>query len=236
MKQFFNPELQAPNVLKVPIDSAIARELLPLWEGARRKFYSKAPAWKSDVQWLSARNEIDFVRFQSVFDRLGIAAHVEPYLDLDRGVRLYSGFFVIRTRCTEPDFHLDWRDTNNEAFTLLTPLSSNAAGFGLLYKKADGSIGEYEYRLGEALVLGDDFVHSTKPGTSEEPVVLLSFTFGSDKMEHWPSISRTAASQGMLVRRPDGSFERTLLRKRVRAALGKVARAAGLRRTTRSDY
>lgn len=236
MKQFFNRELQAPNVLKVPIDFRIARELLPLWEGSRAKLYSKVPAWKSDVQWLSARNERDFARFQSIFDRLGIAAHVEPYLDLDRGVRLYSGFFVVRTRCAEPDFHLDWRDTNNEAFTLLTPLSENAAGFGLLYKKTDGSIGEYEYKLGEALVLGDDFVHSTKPGTSEEPVVLLSFTFGSDKMEHWPSISRTAARQGMLVRRPDGSFERVPLRKRMRAALGSIARAVGLRRRARSDY
>lgn len=236
MKHFFNPELQAPNVLKVPVAIEIARELLPWFEGSRRGLHSRAPQWQSDVKWVSARTRRDFDRFRSVFDRLGIAKHVEQYLDLDRGVRLYSGFFVSRSRCAEPDFHLDWRDTNNEAFTLLTPLTENSAGFGLLYRKSDGTIGEYEYKLGEALIIGDNFIHSTKPGVSQEPVVLLSFTFGSDKMEHWPSIARTAARQGILVCRPDGSFERVPLLKRVRAALGKIARAIGLRRPSRSTY
>jgi len=37
-------------------------------------------------------------------------------------------------------------------------------------------------------------------------VVLLSFTFGTDKMDHWERIARTGAYQGNLVRRPDGSF------------------------------
>ena len=113
MEHFFNPELQAPNVLKVPVDVAIARELLPWFEGSRRGLHSRAPQWQSDVKWVSARTRRDFDRFRSVFDRLEIARHVEPYLDLDRDVRLYSGFFVSRSRCTEPDFHLDWRDTNN---------------------------------------------------------------------------------------------------------------------------
>ena len=234
VKHFLNEELQAPNVLKVAIDPAVARELLPMLE--RRRLYSKAPAWRSDVKWLSARTERDFARFQSVFERLDIARHVEPYLDLDRAVRLYSGFFVVRTRCAEPDFHLDWRDANNEAFTLLTPLTENSEGFGLLYKRTDGSIGEYEYKLGEGLIVGDNFVHSTKPGASAEPVILLSFTFGSDKMEHWQNISRTAARQGLLVCRPDGTFERLPLGKRLRSALGRLARTVGLLRPTRSAY
>jgi hypothetical protein len=32
------------------------------------------------------------------------------------------------------------------------------------------------------LIFGDGFLHATKPGQSDEPVVLLSFTFGTDKM------------------------------------------------------
>jgi hypothetical protein len=236
MKHFFNPELQAPNVLKVPVDVEIVRELLPWWEGSRRGLHTRSPEWQSDVKWVSAGTKRDFDRFRIIFDRLRIASHVEPYLDLDRDVRLYSGFFVSRSRCTEPNFHLDWRDTNNEAFTLLTPLTENSAGFGLLYKKDDGTIGEYEYKLGEALIIGDSFIHSTKPGASAEPVVLLSFTFGSDRMEHWPSIARTAARQGILVCRPDGIFEQVPRRKRARATLGKIARALGLRRPSGPAY
>lgn len=206
MKHFLNREMLAPDVMTVGIDLGIARELMPLLDEPHR-LCSTSPPWQSDVSWLTPKTEADFALFQSAFDRLGVATHVQPYLDLSERVRLYGAHFVSRRRCSEPDFHLDWVDTNNEAFTLLTPLTDNAVGFGLLYKRLDGTVGEYDYKLGEALILGDNFVHSTKPGSSEKPVVLLSFTFGTDRMEHWPSIAKTAARQGGIVRRPDGVFE-----------------------------
>jgi hypothetical protein len=206
VKHFLNKEMLAPNAMTAGIDLAIARGLMPLLEEADRLSVT-SPSWKSDVQWLTPRTETDFALFESVFDRLGVGNHVKPYLDLSEGVRLYGAHFVSRRRCSEADFHLDWVDANNEAFTLLTPLTDNAAGFGLLYKRLDGTVGDYDYKLGEALILGDNFVHSTKPGISDAPVVLLSFTFGTDRMEHWPKISQTAARQGGLVRRPDGVFE-----------------------------
>jgi hypothetical protein len=210
MKHFHNAELNAPNVLKVQLDASVVQELLPLCSGKldRRNFTSISPPWNSDMRWISAKSVAAFAAFESSFDRLGVAAHVEPFLDLDQSVRLYCGFLVVRSVCKGPDFHVDWIDTNNEAFTLLTPVTENCAGFGLLYKKLDGTFGEYDYKLGEGLIIGDDFLHSTKPGLSVEPVVLLSFTFGTDKMRHWDKIARTAASQGDLVRRPDGSFQR----------------------------
>jgi hypothetical protein len=232
VEKFINEEMDAPNVLRVPIDFGVTRRLGPIARSGigRLKFYSKAPRWRSDIRWYSPRFERGFRRFLSVFDALGVARHVEPFVDLADEVRLYNSFLVVRRRCDEPDFHVDWRNANNEAFTLMTPLTDNCRGFGLLYKKLDGSIGEYDYKPGEAIIFGDDFVHSTKPGASDEPVVLLCFNFGTDKMEHWPSIERTAARQGLLICRPDGQFQRLPVGQRVRNLLGPMLRKAGLRR------
>ena len=52
---------------------------------------------------------------------------------------MYAGFLVTRRRCSDPDFHVDWRDTGGQAFTLMTPVSGNASGFGLLYRDESGS-------------------------------------------------------------------------------------------------
>ena len=145
-------------------------------------------------------------------------------------VRLYNSFLVVRSNCTHPNFHVDWSGNDNQAFTLMTPLTANSGGFGLLYKRMDGSIGDYEYKLGEALIFGDDFVHSTKPGAAEEPVVFLCFNFGTDKMSYWPIIERTAGRQAMLTCRPDGQFHRVPLMRRTRMAIGAMLRQAGLRR------
>lgn len=208
MKHFLNAEMGAPNVLTLDVDQTIVREFLPLCGGAfdEADYCTIHPPWSSDVRWISPRTEAAFERFQSAFDRLGIASHVRPYLDLDKEVRLYSGFLVVRSHCTEPSFHRDWDGANNEAFTMITPITDNATGFGMLYKKATGTTAEYDYRIGEAIILGDHFIHSTRPGSSEEPVVLLSFTFGTDKMAHWAKILRTAGHQSRLIRQPDGEF------------------------------
>lgn len=232
MEKFINEEMSAPNVLRVPIDLGVAKHLASMSKSrlARLKLYSKSPPWRSDIGWHSARSRRDFRRFSAVFNDLGVSRHVEPYLDLAHEVRLFNSFLVTRSRCAEPNFHVDWAGTNNEGFTLMTPLTDNCGGFGLLYKKLDGSIGEYDYKPGEALIFGDDFVHSTKPGISAEPVVLLCFNFGTDKMQHWPNIERTAGRQSILVCRPDGKFQRVPVRQRVRTFLGSVLRKAGLRR------
>jgi len=206
VKHFLNREMLAPNVATFGVDSQIV-ERFGDPESLPGNYSTISPVkWHSDIQWISAADEETFEIFQSAFDSLGIAAHAAPYLDLHEKVRLYAGFLVVRSRSSEADFHVDWVDTNNEAFTLLTPLTDNAVGFGLLYKRLDGTVGEYDYKLGEALILGDNFVHSTKPGTSDAPVVLLSFTFGTDKMVHWDRIFRTAGHQSRLVRQPDGKL------------------------------
>lgn len=239
MEKFVDEEMGAPNVIRVPIDLGTTAEAewlrrLTSSKAARSGLYSQAPPWRSDIRWYSARNRRDFRRFRSIFHDLGIARHVERYLDLEKEVRLYNSFLVVRTSCDEPDFHVDWADANNEGFTLMTPLTSNCGGFGMLYKKLDGDIAEYDYKPGEALIFGDDFLHSTKPGSSDEPVVLLCFNFGTDKIEHWPRLERTASRQSILFCRPDGRFERRAIIKRIRNMLGILRRKAGLSRTPAS--
>lgn len=209
MIHFDNSHFAAPNMLEVSVDTEVIADFQQLIQQplATTDFHIARPQWQSDIQWISPNTLECFRFFYHRFLRLGVAAHVEPYLDLDERCMMYSGFLVARSHCSQADFHLDWIDADNEAFTLITPITANCTGFGLLYQRNDGSIAEYDYSLGKALIFGDRFLHATKPGRSEEPVVLLSFTFGTDKMKHWPAIARTAGSQGNLLRLPNGDFQ-----------------------------
>jgi hypothetical protein len=208
VKHFVNQELNAPNVLKIKIDVEIVNELRVLFNTPLSDvdYCVSKPQWNSDIMWISPNSIVTFRIFYSIFKRIEVSRHVETYLDLDKKVRMYAGFLVVRSVCHQADFHFDWIDTDNEAFTLITPLSADPSGFGLLYQTLDGQTAEYDYKAGEALIFGDKFLHSTKPGHSADPVVLLSFTFGSDKMEHWDKIARTAGYQGNLLRLPNGHF------------------------------
>ena len=211
MRHFLNSEMLAVNAKAIPIDTDIVAEFadrsrLP---GRLISVVPGASKWKSDIEWISADDEEAFEAFESAFTRLGIPGQAAPYLDIDREVRLFAGFLVVRSLCTDTYFHTDWRKLNNEAFTVLTPITDNAREFGLLYKKATGEVGEYAYRPGEAIMFGDNFAHSTKPGRSDEPVVLLCFQFGTDKMEHWPEINAQLNTQATLLRLPDGTLART---------------------------
>ena len=211
MRHFLNSEMLAVNAKTFPVDAAITDEFAdPLrLPGRLISVAPKRDKWHSDIEWISADDEEAFAAFESAFERLGIASQAAPYVDLDREVRLYFGFLVTRSRCTEPYFHHDWRGQNNEAFTFMSPVTPNATGFGLLYKRLTGETAEYEYKSGEAILFGDNFEHSTKPGAAEEPVILLSFEFGTDRMEHWPGIYDRLRKQTTLLRQPDGTFIRT---------------------------
>lgn len=158
------------------------------------------------MRWISPNSINAYKLFHSIFQASGVANHLKPFIDFESVIRLYAGFLVVRSQCKEPDFHHDWKGADNDAFTLITPVSDNAKGFGLLYKTLDGRVAEYDYKAGEAIMFGDNFIHSTKPGRSDRPVVLLSFTFGTDKMIHWPKIWGSIGTQSNLVRLPNGTF------------------------------
>jgi hypothetical protein len=211
MKHFLNAEMLAVNAKAIPVDTTIVQEFadptrLP---GRLVSIQPSRNRWKSDIEWISADDPEAFGFFESAFYRLGVPDHVLPFIDIQQEVRLYLGSLVVRSRCADTYFHTDWKKLNNEAFTVITPVTDNASNFGLLYRKANTEIGEYSYRSGEAILFGDNFSHSTKPGQSEQPVMLLCFQFGSDKMEYWPEIDAQLHTQGTQLRLPDGSFART---------------------------
>jgi hypothetical protein len=208
MRHFINQDMMALNVMTFAVDDAVVAEFANL--PAEGKFSSVSPSkeWNSDLEWISAADEPTFELFQTAFDRLAIADRAAPYLDIRTAVRLYAGFLVVRSYCTDVHFHVDWSETNNEAFTFMTPVSGNGSDFGLLYKRLDESIGEYEYKPGQGIAFGDKFEHSTKPGRSEQPVMLLCFVYGTDKMDHWPKINRTVGTQVTHLRQPNGEFTR----------------------------
>lgn len=208
MKHFINKELLAPNVFTMPVDTGVIAQFADLAATAESDpaYCTLRPEWNSDIRWISAATRPGFALFEQAFDRLAVGEHVREFVDLDRAVRLYAGFLHTRSQCTAPHFHTDWTRTNNEAFTLLTPVCGHE-GQKLLYKKMTGEVSEYDYRFGEAIVFGDHFIHSTPPGSWDPPFTFLVFNFGSDKMEHWDKIRRTTGTQCRLIRRPDGEFE-----------------------------
>jgi hypothetical protein len=211
LKHFINQELLAPNVLTIPVDPGVVGEFAELARTAEAdpEYCTIRPSWNSDIRWISADTMQGFATFQSAFDRIDVARHTREYLDVEREVRLYAGFLHTRTQCSEPNFHVDWSLTNNEAFTLLTPVCGLGEGQKLLYKKLTGEVAEYAYKPGEAIVFGDHFIHSTPPGSCDPAFTLLVFNFGTDKMNYWDKIRRTAGTQCRLICRPDGDFVRS---------------------------
>jgi hypothetical protein len=208
MIPFHNLELDAVNVLEIDLDPAFIARVKPHLISYRDSadFHVAQPPWQSDIEWISPNTLAMFRFYQQVFDDLDASQAVRPLLDLENAPRLYSGFLVRRGHCSAPNFHEDWVDTLHQAFTLITPVQLGDPPAGLLYKRVDGSEGRYSYRIGKAIIFGDKFVHSTEPGACDPPVILLSFTFGTDQMGYWDRISKTGGYQGNLVRRPDGSF------------------------------
>lgn len=208
MKHFINKDFLAPNVFTMAVDTDVVARFAQLAKSAEidPAFCTLRPDWNSDIRWISAATPDGFGIFDSAFEQLDVARHVREYVDVDHDVRLYAGFLHTRSACSAPSFHVDWTLTNNEAFTLLTPISGYD-GQKLLYKKMTGEIAEYDYRPGEAIVFGDHFVHSTPPGSWDPPFTFLVFNFGTDKMEHWAKVKRTTGTQCRLIRRPDGQFE-----------------------------
>ena len=173
----------------------------------REDYFGISPPWKSDIEWRSANSFRSYGVFRACFERLGLSRIVSPFVEYERRIILYSGFFVTRSKCDGHDFHVDWvEETQNNAFTFLTPLIHPRGAPGLLLRDVCGEVRSYEYAPGRGIVLGAGIEHSTDMGASDTPSVLLSLTFGTDKMEYWDAISRTVLGQGNLIRLPNGLF------------------------------
>jgi hypothetical protein len=195
------------------------------------RFFAQHSGWNSDVGWLSADDQPTHNTFLSLFQRLGVAETFRPIVG--GSIHLYSAFFVVRSECTEADLHVDYsKNVKTRALTLMTPLYpeySAVQDFQLLYRTHDKSLRRYRYQLGEAIVFGASFYHSTEPGVAAlEPTdpeyrressqatadstsassarrahAYLCFTFGSNDVVDWGPISETVdCNQTRQISRP----------------------------------
>lgn len=198
--------LNFPDAMLVPVDRAEVARLLARLDLGGSGLGTRRPKWRSDIAWLSAADEPTFRLFEEAFERMRVADHVRDRLDLDVAPRLFAGSIIRRSRCDAPDFHTDWRNCDRQAYTFITAVDAESVDFGLMYHDRDDRIVMYDYRPGEGILFGDDFRHSTRPGASERPVILLCFVFGTDKMRYWRQIYSCIAGQSLLFRRPDGKL------------------------------
>jgi hypothetical protein len=210
VKHFINRDLVAPNVLTVPVDYGIVSEFAELAADPDPgpDYFTRIP-WPdvSDMRWTSGATRRSFERFEQAFHQLQVADAIRDYVDLASEVRYFTGFIYTRRHTTDVNMHVDWR-ANNEAFTLITPISGPADRLKLTYQTMKGDLADYSYRLGEAIIFGDYFTHSSPIGNSDTPTSMLVLHFGTDKMEHWDNLIRPQRWQAPLVQRPDGTFIR----------------------------
>ena len=185
----------------------------------------------SDITWASVDDQATYDIFARLFERLHLEQTFAGIVRL-RGhkLRMYSAFYVVRSRCTQPHFHVDYENgVGVQALTLMTPLAEyRALDFQLLYGQApagapkpEGRPVRYTYRRGTGITFGALFRHSTEPGTAhaEDGLhVYLCFTFGTDQEEDWPAICRTIGQhQSRVLSRPDGQLVLTELGKELRS-------------------
>jgi len=219
--QFLNPAMLTLNTFEIAIPQQVIDDLRPFAREAQAmetprevftlsngvRLYSELPGnWASDIRWLSHADEPSYRWFEAIYDRIGLAAMVAPFVPHDETIRLYAGFLVTRRRCDALDMHSDWATEANHAFTLMAPLTENAGEMGMTFENLRGEQRELQYRLGKGLVFGTRFPHSTSVGQLPERSVFLCFNFGTDRMDHWQELGATTGTQGNFFRQPDGSF------------------------------
>lgn len=154
--------------------------------------------------WFSNNDASTYNIFRRFFDALAIQDEVKKLVDYHRSIVMYCGFLVIGDRAPAAQWHNDY-STNANAFTLITPLFELEPDHGhLLYKLENKSL-RYQYRLGEAIFFGEKTAHTTEPyEPSTKKRVLLSITFGTDKIEYWPFLRESLDSQAQYFVLPCG--------------------------------
>jgi len=274
---YFNRRLGALNVFEIDVDETLVDEAADIFYGtsdglcdngsspfdrisqmtepyldvdtrAGRFFTQRVTGWKSNIAWVAVDDEHAFRRFESLFERLLLPQRFASVVPHRRALRLYSAFYVVRSKCDAHSFHTDYmKPVGPHALTLITPLRDyrETASFQLTYKPAmaagevqrDGRIvlgaadaedlrerpalQRYEYRRGKAIVFGSRFEHSTETGAGHEGEVhaYLCFTFGTDDQARWDDIAQTLDTQSRIVQHPDGKLGLSALGRAIEEAL-----------------
>lgn len=162
--------------------------------------YGTAP-----LVWVSCNNDYTFSVFRAFFDALAIDDDLKPLVDHEKTIRMYCGFFVIGKQMDRLTWHKDYHDNAN-GYTLITPLFELDPAHGnLLYKNDQGEVQTYRYKTGEAIIFGDGFEHATEPYPRNNHLrIMLSLTFGTDKLAHWDTLKKTIGEQSNYMILPCG--------------------------------
>lgn len=172
--------------------------------GSHQSFYIYS--YESDpLLWISNNCEWSYQMFLRFFDSLELSEDIKQLVDYKDRIQMYSGFFVVGNRAPKPIWHYDYFEGAN-AYTLITPLFELHELHGnLKYEIDQKTTSRYQYKSGEAIILGDGFLHSTEPyPISPHMRVLLSVTFGSDNLDHWPVLKKTISTQSSYTMMPCG--------------------------------
>lgn len=154
--------------------------------------------------WLSNNNQEIYQVFRRFFEASGLEEHIRSFVDYKESIVMYCGFLVVGNRAPAAQWHCDYAPGAN-AFTLITPLFELEPGHGHLLYKLGSQTERYEYTLGEAIFFGDKTAHCTEPyPPSNSKRVLVSMTFGTDKLEYWPQLKETLESQARYFMLPCG--------------------------------
>lgn len=154
--------------------------------------------------WVAADDLTTHREFEALFDALGLAEAAKPLVDFDERVVMYNGFFVVSDGVVAPSWHTDYFD-GAHAYTLLTPLYELDPEHGQLWYKSGEQTIRYEYRHGVGVLVGEGFMHATEPfPPSQRRRVLVSLTFGTDRMEHWAVLEETIGAQSPFLVMPSG--------------------------------
>ncbi len=162
--------------------------------------YGTAP-----LLWISNNNAHTYALFKSFMDELDIMDDIKELVDFENKIEVYCGFFVVGKKMDRETWHKDFQDDAN-AYTLITPLFELDESHGqLMYKDETSATKVHEYKMNEAVVFGDGFEHATQPYPETDNLrVMLSFTFGTDKVEHWPVLKQTIGEQSNYMILPCG--------------------------------
>lgn len=155
--------------------------------------------------WISNNNSHTYGIFKSFIEKLDIMDEIKTLVDFKDHIQVYCGFFVVGNRMDRETWHKDYFDGAN-GYTLITPLLELETGHGdLMYKDLSANIKTYKYKMNEAVIFGEGFEHATQPYAQTENLrVMLSLTFGTDKIEHWDTLKETIGEQSNYMILPCG--------------------------------
>jgi len=102
----FRSSIQAPLAELTSTDAGRRRHALRTSAGDF--FVMRPPDWNSDICWVSCDDEATFATFEDIFHGMGIPQAFAPVVGHSEQIRMYSAFYVVRSKCSALKMHCDY--------------------------------------------------------------------------------------------------------------------------------